>query len=79
MAETVAELEAQLAQVNRAISSILTTGQSYSRPGFGKQSASLSDLQSLKRDLEKRIRLLNGDSAVSVMDLGGAASTGDEW
>jgi len=59
--ETKEVLETRLQEINAAISSVLTSGQSYGRSGHNKSSASLSALQALRDDTIMRLNRLNGD------------------
>jgi len=79
--ETKAILETRLSEINSAIHAILVTGQSYGRPGHNKSNASLSDLYKAKADTEKRLRILDGGSGFSVMEVkgGGSQSESSDW
>lgn len=66
---TVDQLKTQLAQVQTAITSILTTGQSYNRPGLGLSHASLSELQEREQYLIRAIQRAS-EGMISVVQVG---------
>lgn len=67
------ELQMQLEQVNQAIASVLAGGQSYSIGGRQLTRANLSDLISMRNDLEGKLSLtqashLLDSTAVAVFE-----------
>jgi len=83
MSQTLVELEQQLTYVNEAINAILTGGQSYSRPGFSFSRASLSELRSMRTELQRQVQRMDtkeGNGVLSVVESSGGFQTeGDEW
>lgn len=75
---TTDELKAELTQINTAISDILTTGQSYSKPGFSRSAASLSELRELRDSLLRKISRADGGIA-SVSQVGPNSTSNDQF
>jgi len=78
--QTLAQVEAQLENVNKAINDCLLTGQNYSRTGFALGRVSFKELAAFRSQLEKQVTRMNG-TAVSVPDFssGGGSTESDEW
>ena len=82
MGQSLADLEAQLANVNDAINACLLTGQNYSRTGFSLGRVAMSDLIKLRSSLQFQIARAgtSGVSFISDFSGGGSGSTEtDEW
>ena len=81
MARTATEIQAEIDEVNEAISSMLKAGQSYSRPGFARTHSSLKELREHRKSLESELRRLTGNvGAGLVSDFSNADGTdGDCW
>lgn len=77
--ETVAELEAELALVNTAISDILKTGKSYNRAGFSLTRVDLKDLREHRNSLRSTIARLGSTGSSFVSDYSGVTSSLDGW
>jgi len=77
---TVEQLKTQLASVETAINNILTTGQSYVRPGFSLNHAALPSLQDREQYLIRAItRASQGIMAVVEIKGNGGSSAEDNF
>lgn len=77
---TVETLKTQLAAVEAAITDILTTGQSYVRPGLSLTRADLKGLQDREQYLIRSIQRAE-DGIIAVSEVAGSTSgsAGNQW
>ena len=71
-------LRTQLLAIQTAITNILTTGQSYVRPGLSLTHANLKDLESREQTLIRGIQRAEG-GIITVAEVGHTTTTEDEF